>query len=57
VLGDYTYGYRKQRNVVIERQMLHAFALSFVAPRSEAQVRVVAPLPQDFISVLGVLAR
>lgn len=57
VLGDYTYGYRAQRNVVIERQMLHAFALSFVAPSSGVQVRVVAPLPQDFISVLGVLAR
>lgn len=57
VLGDYTYGYRAQRNVVIERQMLHAFALSFVAPNSGAEVRVVAPLPQDFISVLGALAR
>ncbi len=57
VLGDYTYGYRTQRNVVIGRQMLHAFALSFVAPHSEVQVRVLAPLPQDFISVLGVLAR
>lgn len=57
VLGDYTYGYRTQRNVGIERQMLHAFALSFVAPRSGVQVRVVAALPQDFISVLGVLAR
>jgi len=57
ILGDYTYGYRAQRNVVIERQMLHAFALSFVAPRSGVQVRVMASLPQDFISVLGVLAQ
>jgi 23S rRNA pseudouridine1911/1915/1917 synthase len=57
VLGDYTYGYRAQRDVVIERQMLHAFALSFVAPSSGEQVRVVAPLPLDFVSVLGVLAR
>ena len=57
VLGDYTYGYRAQRNVVIERQMLHAFALSFVAPSSGVQVRLVAPLPEDFISVLGALAR
>jgi len=56
VLGDYTYGYRAQRDVVIERQMLHAFALSFFAPGSERQVRVVAPLPFDFVSVLGVLA-
>ena len=57
VLGDYTYGYRAQHNVVIERQMLHAFALSFVAPSSGVQVRLVAPLPEDFMSVLGVLAR
>ncbi len=57
VLGDYTYGYRALRDIVIERQMLHAFALSFDAPGSGRQVRVVAPLPFDFVSVLGVLAR
>ncbi|MHB8071613.1 MAG: RluA family pseudouridine synthase [Candidatus Cryosericum sp.] len=57
VLGDYTYGYRAQRDVVIERQMLHAFALSFVAPSSGERVRIVAPLPLDFVSVLGALAR
>jgi 23S rRNA pseudouridine1911/1915/1917 synthase len=56
VLGDYTYGYRGQRGLVIERQMLHAFALSFHIPGSGKQVRVLAPLPPDFISVLGVLA-
>lgn len=56
VLGDYTYGYRAQRDIVIERQMLHAFALSFLAPGSQKRVRVVAPLPLDFVSVLGVLA-
>lgn len=57
VLGDYTYGYRAQRDIVIERQMLHAFSLSFVVPSSGEQVRVLAPLPLDFVSVLGVLAR
>ncbi len=57
VLGDYTYGYRAPQDIVIERQMLHAFALSFAVPSSGEQVQVVAPLPFDFVSVLGALVR
>ncbi len=57
VLGDYTYGYQASQNIVVNRQMLHACALTFVVPRSRELVRVCAPLPQDMVSVLGSLAR
>lgn len=57
VLGDYTYGYRAQRNIVVKRQMLHACSLSFVVPGTGARIRVNAPLPNDMVSVLGVLAQ
>jgi len=57
VLGDYTYGYRIQPGLDVKRQMLHSFALSFVSPGTGKDVRAVAPIPEDFKSVLGELAR
>ncbi|MCE5193031.1 MAG: RluA family pseudouridine synthase [Candidatus Cryosericum sp.] len=57
LLGDYMYGYREQRGVVVTRQMLHAFALSFMVPSSGLQVRIMAPLPEDFRAVLRALRR
>ncbi len=57
VLGDYTYGYRAQSGIDVKRQMLHSFALAFVSPATGTQVCAVAALPEDFKSVLGVLAR
>lgn len=56
LLGDFTYGYREQRGIAVKRQMLHAFALSFAIPSSGVSIRVLAPLPDDFVSVLRMLA-
>lgn len=56
VLGDYTYGYRIEPGLDVKRQMLHSFALSFVSPGTGKDVRAIAPIPDDFKSLLGELA-
>jgi 23S rRNA pseudouridine1911/1915/1917 synthase len=55
LLGDFTYGYREQQGIVVARQMLHAFALSFIPPSLGIPIRVLAPLPEDFVAVLRTL--
>lgn len=55
LLGDFTYGYREQHGIVVARQMLHAFALSFIPPSLGIPIRVLAPLPEDFVAVLRTL--
>lgn len=57
LMGDYMYGYREQPGIVATRQMLHAFALSLTIPCSRSQVRITAPLPEDFLAVLRALGR
>lgn len=56
-LGDRLYGGASQSSAgafvsAFDRQALHALALSFQHPRSEAPMTFAAPLPDDFIDFL-----
>ncbi len=44
LLGDEVYGHKAG----FPRQMLHAWQLGFTHPRTGEQVRLVAPVPEDF---------
>lgn len=55
VLGDKLYG-RKKTPVPVPRQMLHAYSLQFET-RGEGVLRLEAPLPGDFKSVLRALRK
>jgi 23S rRNA pseudouridine1911/1915/1917 synthase len=46
ILGDPVYGNPKSKGM-IARQLLHAERLSFLHPRTQKLIRIVAPLPQD----------
>jgi 23S rRNA pseudouridine1911/1915/1917 synthase len=46
VLGDELYG----RRGGFPRQMLHAWKLGFIHPRTGARLHFVAPIPQDFVN-------
>ncbi len=56
VVGDKTYGYKKQR-FNLEGQLLHAAQLEFVHPITNKVVEFSAPLPDDFKKVLDVLTK
>jgi 23S rRNA pseudouridine1911/1915/1917 synthase len=61
LVGDATYGHRQ--NVRLEelmsyrapRQMLHAFQLAFVHPRTGKRLSFEAPRPEDFLDALSAL--
>ncbi|MDL1973507.1 MAG: RluA family pseudouridine synthase [Deltaproteobacteria bacterium] len=68
VVGDATYGGKKIRAGIspkplfdvlgiINRQMLHAWQLSFKHPRTGESVSVEAPLPEDMKELLETLSR
>ena len=68
VIGDLTYGGKKRWNSIsskilsealrkINRQMLHAWKLSFQHPRTKETVSVEAPLPEDMKTLLKNLRR
>ena len=68
VVGDPTYGGKKRKNSIsskilsealrnINRQMLHAWKLSFQHPRTEEPVSVEAALPEDMRTLLQGLKR
>jgi len=54
VVGDPVYGYRKQR-FALAGQLLHAWQLHLVHPRTGEEMVFEAPLPDDFEHVLTVL--
>jgi 23S rRNA pseudouridine1911/1915/1917 synthase len=62
LLGDSTYGHRPNQKLEemtkfhAPRQMLHAFRLSFIHPRSGKRVGFEAPRPEDFSDALSALA-
>lgn len=58
VVGDKQYAQRRlfpALSNVVSRQMLHACRITFLHPRTEEHMDIVAPLPQDFASLLGML--
>lgn len=63
IVGDTVYRSRNSRNELPEgappvlRQLLHAFAIEFVHPSTDAQVRYEAPLPEDFEQLLQYLSK
>jgi 23S rRNA pseudouridine1911/1915/1917 synthase len=53
VLGDEIYGSKSvNKKYGIERQLLHAYQLSFIHPITKESVTITAPLPEDFKQVL-----
>jgi 23S rRNA pseudouridine1911/1915/1917 synthase len=48
VIGDQTYGGRREHRARAERQMLHAWRLGFRHPRTGAWLEFTAPVPEDF---------
>jgi 23S rRNA pseudouridine1911/1915/1917 synthase len=61
LLGDETYGHRQNHRLVeltgyrAPRQMLHAFHLGFIHPRTGRRVQFQAALPADFVDALAAL--
>jgi len=61
LVGDMTYGNRQNQTLEdltgyrAERQMLHAYHLGFVHPRTGKKVTFEAPLPKDFKEALSCL--
>lgn len=53
VVGDKIYS--KNRLEIAKRQMLHSYKLTFYYPKVKKEVSFVAPLPEDFLSVLEFL--
>ena len=61
VVGDATYGNRQNKRLTeltgyaATRQMLHAYELSFIHPRTGKKQTFRAPLPEDFRAALAAL--
>jgi len=61
LVGDATYGSRQNQSLagltgyLAPRQMLHAFELAFVHPRTGRRVSFQAPHPADFLEALAAL--
>jgi 23S rRNA pseudouridine1911/1915/1917 synthase len=61
LVGDATYGNRQNQrladltNYTAPRQMLHAFRLAFIHPRSGKRLTFEAPRPEDFLDALSAL--
>jgi 23S rRNA pseudouridine1911/1915/1917 synthase len=61
LVGDATYGNRQNQRLadltgyLPPRQMLHAFQLSFIHPRTGRRMRFEAPHPADFLDALDAL--
>ncbi|HEV2208037.1 MAG TPA: RluA family pseudouridine synthase [Verrucomicrobiae bacterium] len=61
LVGDETYGHRQNMRLTeltgyhAARQMLHAFRLGFIHPRTGRKVQFEAPEPADFVDALEAL--
>jgi 23S rRNA-/tRNA-specific pseudouridylate synthase len=49
ILGDHLYGGRSNK---VPRLLLHARTLAFAHPVTKAEIKIEAPLPADFESIL-----
>jgi 23S rRNA pseudouridine1911/1915/1917 synthase len=61
LVGDLTYGHRQNQRLKeltgysASRQMLHAYHLAFIHPRTGRRLAFQAPLPEDFQDALAIL--
>jgi len=61
LVGDATYGHRQNQRLEelsgyrAPRQMLHAFHLAFIHPRTAKRLHFEAPRPEDFLDALAAL--
>jgi 23S rRNA pseudouridine1911/1915/1917 synthase len=61
LVGDATYGHRQNLRLTeltgysAARQMLHAYQLAFIHPRSGKRLRFKAPCPEDFLDAISAL--
>jgi len=61
VVGDETYGNRQNQRLAdltgytAPRQMLHAFRLAFIHPRTGKRLSCEAPRPEDFLDAMAAL--
>jgi len=61
LVGDATYGHRQNQRLEdltgfrADRQMLHAFELAFIHPRTGKRLRFQAQAPEDFCDALAAL--
>jgi len=61
LVGDATYGHRQNQRLTelthyeAPRQMLHAFHLAFIHPRTGRRLAFEAPRPDDFLDALAAL--
>lgn len=51
ILGDYQYSKTFVCQVLPSRQMLHAWCLHFIHPLTKEEMQLIAPLPDDFITL------
>lgn len=56
VVGDKVYGYAHQR-FSLEGQLLHAFRLTLIHPRTGEEMTFEAPMPEAFLHVLDILRK
>ncbi len=53
LVGEETFIAEDDKKIPFERQALHAYQLSFFQPRTGERLQLEAPLPEDFIALLG----
>ena len=54
LVGDPVYGYRKQ-NIKANGQMLHAYKITFVHPRTKKEMSFTCPIDEEFQRVLEIV--
>ncbi len=57
ILADRVYGNKSvnsylRRDLGITRQLLHAYSLSFIHPKTQKKLIIQAPYPHDFLNIL-----
>ena len=56
VVGDKVYGYARQR-FDLEGQLLHAYRLTLIHPRTGEQMTFEAPMPEVFLHILEIVRK
>jgi 23S rRNA-/tRNA-specific pseudouridylate synthase len=59
IIGDRAYGDKSlnsymRRELLIDRQLLHAYSLSFIHPITQKKQTVIAPYPSDFQMIINI---